>query len=102
MSFNTVVPKEANLNIDWFHCIKIQKSSVSIAPFSKFEWFNGTTGTTTNAGPEYNLIFIVNNVVIVLESLGYGDETQYSRVPNISVGRNKCVGRKICRKLIIM
>ena len=26
----------------------------------------------------------------------------YSRVPNTSVGRNKCVGRKICRKLIIM
>ena len=26
----------------------------------------------------------------------------YSRVPNTSVGRNKRVGRKICRKLIIM
>ena len=52
MSLNPVVPKEANLKIDWFHFIKIQKSNGSIAPFSKFEWFHGTTGTTTNAGPE--------------------------------------------------
>ena len=28
--------------------------------------------------------------------------TIYSRVPNTSVGRNKRVGRKICRKLINM
>jgi len=51
LSLNLLVPKEANLKIDWFHCVKIQKSNGSIAPFSKFEWFHGTTGTTTSAGP---------------------------------------------------
>ena len=51
MSLNPVVPKVANIRIDWFHCIKSQKSSGSIAPFSKIEWFHGTTGTTTNASP---------------------------------------------------
>ena len=54
MSLNPVVPKEANLKIDWFHCIYIQKSSSSIAPFSKIEWFHGTTWTTTNTGPGIN------------------------------------------------
>ena len=51
MSLNQVVPNVANLKIGWFHSIKFQKSSGSIAPFSKIEWFHGTTGTTTNAGP---------------------------------------------------
>ena len=51
MSLNQVVPKVAKLRIGWFHSIKSQKSSGSIAPFSKIEWFHGTTGTTTNAGP---------------------------------------------------
>ena len=48
MSFNPVVPKVQTLKIDWFHWIKSQKSSGSSAPFSKIEWFHGTTGTTTN------------------------------------------------------
>ena len=51
MSLNQVVPNVANIKIGWFHRIKSQKSSGSIAPFSKIEWFHGTTGTTTNAGP---------------------------------------------------
>ena len=51
MSLNQVVPNVANLKIGGFHSIKSQKSSGSIAPFSKIEWFHGTTGTTTNAGP---------------------------------------------------
>ena len=52
MSLNPVVTKVTNLKIDWFHCIKSQKSSGSIEPFSKIEWFHGTTGTTTNASPD--------------------------------------------------
>ena len=47
MSSNPVVLKMANLKIDLFHCINSQKSGGSIAPFSKIEWFHGTTGTTT-------------------------------------------------------
>ena len=54
MSLNQVVPK-VELKIGWFHSIKSQKSSGSIAPFSKIEWFHGTTGTTTNAGPEIEI-----------------------------------------------
>ena len=49
MSLNQVVPNVASLKIGWFHSIKSQKSSGSIAPFSKIEWFHGTT---TNASPE--------------------------------------------------
>ena len=49
MSSNPEVLKMANLKIDLFHCINSQKSGGSIAPFSKIEWFHGTTGTTTNA-----------------------------------------------------
>ena len=52
MSLNLVVPTVANLETEWFHFTKSQKSSGSIATFSKIEWFHGTTGTTTNAGPE--------------------------------------------------
>ena len=54
MSLNQVVPNVANLKTGWFHSIKSQKSSGSIAPFSKIQWFHGTTGTTTNAGPVQN------------------------------------------------
>ena len=52
MSLNLVVPSVVNLKIDWFHWTKYQKSSSSIEPFSKFEWFHGTAGTTTKSGPE--------------------------------------------------
>ena len=52
MSSNPVVPILAYLRIDWFNCSKSQKSSGSIASFSKIEWLHGTTGTTTNAGSE--------------------------------------------------
>ena len=55
MSLNQVVPNVANLKIGWFHSIKSQKSSGSIVPFSKNEWFHGTTGTNTKAGPEHNV-----------------------------------------------
>ena len=51
LSLNSVVPKVVTIKIAWFHCIKYQKFSGSIAPFSKIEWFHGTTGTTTNASP---------------------------------------------------
>ena len=57
MRLNLVVPTLPYLKIDRFHCNKSQKSSGSIAPFSKIEWFHGTTGTTTNAGPVYPLPF---------------------------------------------
>ena len=60
MSLNQVVPNVANLKIGWFHSIKSQKSSGSIAPFSKIKWFHGTTGTTTNAGPALGNIFIID------------------------------------------
>ena len=60
MSLNQVVPNVANSKIGWFHSIKSQKSSGSIAPFSKIDWFHGTTGTITNAGPVwYTLPFIL-------------------------------------------
>ena len=52
MSLNLVVPSAANLKIEWFHVTKSQKSSGFITPFSKIEWFHGTTGTTSNAGPD--------------------------------------------------
>ena len=35
MNLNLVVPTVANLKIEWFHFTKSQKSSGSIAPFSK-------------------------------------------------------------------
>ena len=38
------------LKIDWFHWTRPQKSSGSIVPFSKTEWFHGTIGTSANAG----------------------------------------------------
>ena len=50
MSLNLLIPTLSYLKIDWFHCIKSQKSSGSIAPFSKIEWFHGTTGSNTKAG----------------------------------------------------
>ena len=51
MILNLVVPKVVNLKIEWFNSIGLPKSCVYIEPFSKIEWFHGTTGTTTNAGP---------------------------------------------------
>ena len=71
MSLNPVVLKVANLKIDWFHCIKSQKSSGSIAPFSKIKWFHGTTGTATNAGPvELTALkpVVLQNIKIRLEN----------------------------------
>ena len=56
MSLNKVIPDIAKLKIGWFHSIKSQKSSGSIAPFSKIEWFHGTTGTNTNADPAQHRI----------------------------------------------
>ena len=51
MSLNQVVPNVTNLKIGWFHSIKSQKTSGFIAPFSKIEWFHGTTGAITKASP---------------------------------------------------
>ena len=55
MSLNQVIPNVANLEIS----INSQKSSGSIAPFSKFEWLHVTTGTNTNASPAFDLYFKV-------------------------------------------
>ena len=64
MNLNLVVPKVANLRIEWFHYIGSQKSSGSIEFLSKIEWFHGTTGTTTNAGPaEFRMSIFVEGTI---------------------------------------
>ena len=60
MNLNLVVPKVANLKIEWFHSISPPKSYGSIKHFSNIEWFHETTGTITNAEPLwYTLPFIL-------------------------------------------